>query len=514
MPNRPLKMNKLRTIIRLYTDRVGLRAIAEMARTSRNTVKKYVNKRNTLSLTYKEFLSKSDAELYALFCIEETPVESNPRIDALEAFLPSASKEMGRKGMTSHKQWERYRAAHPDGYSLTQFRVALRRYERISNPSMRMEHKAGDKLFVDYTGSKLWIYPPGEQPREVEVFVAILGCSLLTYVEAVESQRKEDFISACENAFYYYGGVPKAIVPDNLKSAVTKASRYEAILNTEFERFGEHYGVTVYPTRARSPKDKAHVENAVKLTYKDIFTVIEPLHCPDLRSLNIAIRAALEKHNNQNRPRRNYSRRDYFEDVEQEALGPLNPIRYQMKKHIVTTVDKYGYARLHEDIHYYSVPHTYIGKKVQLSYTVADVEIRYNYDIIAHHTRDRHNYRYTTVTEHLCPKHRAVMEWSPERFLQQAAAIHEDVEHYIRRILEKTRYQDQANKICSGILNFARKVGPDRLAAACRLADSYGKYSFREIQDILQNKSEAIDLPEEPADMPEHENIRGKEYYK
>ena len=200
--------------------------------------------------------------------------------------------------------------------------------------------------------------------------------------------------------------------------------------------------------------------------------------------------------------------------MEQEALGPLNPIRYQMKKHIVTTVDKYGYARLHEDIHYYSVPHIYIGKKVQLSYTATDVEIRYNYDIIAHHPRDRHNYRYTTVTEHLCPKHRAVMEWSPERFVEQAAAIHEDVEHYIRRVLEKTRYQDQANKMCSGILNFARKAGPERLAAACRLADSYGKYSFREIQDILQNKSEAIDLPEEPADMPEHENIRGKEYYK
>ena len=157
---------------------------------------------------------------------------------------------------------------------------------------------------------------------------------------------------------------------------------------------------------------------------------------------------------------------------------------------------------------------TYIGKKVQLSYTATDVEIRYNYDIIAHHTRDRHNYRYTTVTEHLCPKHRAVMEWSPERFVQQAAAIHEDVEHYIRRILEKVRYQDQANKMCSGILNFARKAGPERLAAACRLADSYGKYSFREIQEILQNKSEAIDLPEELADMPEHENIRGKEYYK
>ena len=514
MSNRPLKMNKLRTIIRLYTARVGLRAIAEMARTSRNTVKKYVTKWNELSLSYEEFMSKSDAELYALFCVDGTPVELTPRLAALEAFLPSASKELTRPGMTGKKQWQRYRELHPDGYGLTQFHVALRRYERISNPSMRMEHKAGDKLFVDYTGAKLWLYPVGEQPYQVEVFVAILGCSLLTYVEAVESQRKEDFISACENAFCYYGGVPQAIVPDNLKSAVTKASRYEAIVNTEFERFAEHYGVTVYPTRTRSPKDKAHVENAVKLTYKDIFTVIEPLRCPDLRSLNIAIRAALEKHNNQNLDRRNYSRRSYFEEVEQESLAPLNPIRYQIKKHITTTVDKYGYARLHNDIHYYSVPHTYIGKKVTLSYTATDVEIRYNYELIAHHSRDRHNYRYTTITEHLCPKHRAVAEWAPELFVEQATAIHEDVEHYIRRILERTRYREQAIRLCTGILGLARKVGPDRLAAACRLADSIGKYSYNEINEILKNRSEQIELTEEHGDMPEHENIRGKEYYK
>ena len=134
-------------------------------------------------------------------------------------------------------------------------------------------------MFVDYTGTKLWIYSPGEQSRKVEVFVAILGCSLLTYVEAVESQRKEDFITACENAFYYYGGVPRAIVPDNLKSAVTKASRYEPILNEEFERLAEHYGVAVYPARTRKPKDKTHVENAAKLTNKDIFTALAGLHC-------------------------------------------------------------------------------------------------------------------------------------------------------------------------------------------------------------------------------------------
>ena len=151
---------------------------------------------------------------------------------------------------------------------------------------------------------------------------------------------------------------------------------------------------------------------------------------------------------------------------------------------------------------------------MKISYTSTDVEVWAGYDKVAHHTRDRHEFRHTTDPEHLCPKHRAIAEWSPEKFILQAEAIHEDVEHYIRKILEKTSYGDQANKYCSGILNFARKVGSERLAAACRLAERYGKYSFKEIEDILQNQSELIDLPEEPADMPEHENIRGPEYYK
>jgi hypothetical protein len=392
--------------------------------------------------------------------------------------------------------------------------MAVQRYRRVSNPSMRMEHKAGDKMFIDYTGDKLWIYPHGEQPRQVEVFVAVLGCSLLTYAEATHSQSKEDFISSCENAFYYYGGVPRAMVPDNLKAAVIKAGRYEPVLNEEFERFAEHYGVAVVPARVRKPKDKAVVENAVKLTYKDIFTRIEALHCPDLKSLNAAIRSALEVHNNSILTGRNYSRRSYFEEIEQEVLAPLTPVRYQIKKHLMATVAKDGYVRLREDIHYYSVPHTYIGKKIRISYTSNDVEIFAGYDRIAAHTRNRTAFRHTTNPGHLSPKHRAVLEYSPENFLHQAAEIHEDVEHYIRKVLESKRYIDQANKSCSGILSLARKVGAGQLAAACRLALSYGRYSFLEIQDILKTKSFLIELPEETPDIPEHENIRGKEYYR
>ena len=180
----------------------------------------------------------------------------------------------------------------------------------------------------------------------------------------------------------------------------------------------------------------------------------------------------------------------------------------------MATVGKDGYVRLREDIHYYSVPSIYIGKKLKIFYTASDVEIFDGYTCIASHSRSRLEFKHTTNPEHLSAKHRAILEWSPENFIKEAAEIHEDVELYIRKVLEKKRYLDQANKSCSGILSLARKVGPLRLAAACRLADNYGRYSFLEIQDILKTKSELIEIPEETADIPEHENIRGKEYYK
>lgn len=513
MPNTPITMNKLRIIIRLYQDRHGLKAISRMAPASRTTVKKYIQKWHTLDISYGDFLRKSDNELYELFCVSPGSVRVEPRMEELDKLLPGICKELGRKGMTLKIQWEKYKLVHPGGYGMTRFSEAIQRYRMITNPTMRLEHKAGDKMFVDYTGNKLWIYPLGEAPREVEVFVSILGCSLLTYVEAVESQSKEDFITACENAFRYYGGVPQAVVPDNLKAAVSSPGRYESKLNEEFERFAEHYAVVVLPARVRKPRDKSHVENAVKLTYKDIFTHIEPLHCVDLKSLNTAIRDALEAHNNAPLSRRCYSRRSYFEEIEKEALAPLNPTPYQIKRHCMATVGKDGYVRLAEDIHHYSVPHTFIGKKLKMCYTAADVEIFDGYRLVAAHPRSRLEFRHTTNPDHLSPKHKAMFEWTPEAFIRQAAEIHPCVEHYIRKVIEKKRYAEQASKSCAGILALARKVGNGRLVAACRLADSYARYSFHEIQDILKTGSEQVELPEETLRMPEHKNIRGKEYY-
>jgi hypothetical protein len=239
----------------------------------------------------------------------------------------------------------------------------------------------------------------------------LLGCSQLTYVEAVESQRKEDLIKACENALHYFGGVPGAIVPDNLRSAVTKGNKYEAVLNDEFAAFAEHYAVTVVPVRVYKPRDKSLVEGAVKLIYRSIYQRLEDRRFSDLESLNAAIHSALEIHNNKPFSGRSYSRWEQFEEVEREALGPLNPIRYEVHKQVMVTVMKNGYIRLGEDIHYYSVPYTYIGKKVKVLYTSTMVQIYYHYTQVAAHKRTRTKYHYTSDKEHLASQHRFLTEW-------------------------------------------------------------------------------------------------------
>lgn len=513
MANTPITMNKLRSILRLYCTGTGIRTISAMTITSRNTVKRYIRVFNTLDLSYEDLMRKDDNELSGLFSApkEDTPVSL--RYQQLEKLLPDICKKLKKRGVTSEQLYKDYIKAYPEGYSLTSFRVAIQRHIRLSHPIMHQQHKAGDKMFIDYTGDKLSLKLPDGSHKEVEVFVAILGCSQLTYVEAVESQKKEDLIKACENAFLYYGGTPRAVVPDNLKAAVTRASRYEAVLNPDFAAFAEHYGVVVYPARGYKPRDKALVENAVKLTYKDIYTKLDSLECADLTSMNLAIRSALEMHNNALLTGRNYSRREYFEDVEREELGILNPLRYEIKKHAIVTINRYGHARLGEDLHYYSVPYIYMGKKVKISYDSDKVDIYYHNMLIASHKRTKIAHQFTTLSEHQPVQHRFVSDWTPEKLIEQAAEIHPDVETYIKKVLIKKQYPDQAHKCCSGILAFARKVGTSRLVAACHLADDIGKYNYLIIEEILNKKLDQLEPEIEPEEMPSHENIRGKEYY-
>lgn len=306
MSNIPIHMQKLRQIIRLYSLGNGIKTINGMVGISRNTIKKYVKTWHSLDLSFEEFTSKSDAELSVLFMATPSKPGSNKRLEELESVLPEFSQRLRRKGVTRDMLHKEYLQRYPDGYSRSRFNNALHTYLQLSRPVMHIEHKAGDKLYIDFTGSKLKLTRPDGTVQAVEVFVAILGCSQLTYVEAVESQKKEDLILACENALHYFGGVPEAIVPDNLRSAVTKGSKYEAVLNEEFASFAEHYAVTVVPARVYKPRDKSLVEGAVKLIYRSIYTRLEGRGFSTLATLNAAIHSALEIHNNTPFCGRNY----------------------------------------------------------------------------------------------------------------------------------------------------------------------------------------------------------------
>jgi transposase len=515
MPNNPISMVKIRQLLRLYAQGKSKHQIAQQTGISRNTLKKYLKDFDDSKMSFEEVNELTDKDLEDLF-IKPVQIPSD-RLQQLFKQFPEMDKELRRKGVTRQTLWEEYRRKEPAGIGRSQFNHYFSQWKNQANPTMRIEHKAGDKLYVDFAGEHLKVIDKETGELQlVEVFLGVLGASQLTFIHAVPTQQKEDFISACEEALHFFGGVPSAIVPDNLKSAVTRSSRYEPILNEAFASFAEHYGTTILPARAYRPRDKALVENAVRISYSRVYAKIRHEHFYSLKELNDAILLALNDHNNALLTGRNYSRRQQFEEVERSTLQPLPASRYEMKKQIFATVMKNGHVALSPDKHYYSVPYRYIGRKVKIMYTRKSVEVYYNYQRIALHVRLKSPYQYTTDKDHLASTHRFVSDWTPERFITWAEAIHEDVKHYILKVLDRKQHPEQAYKSCVGILGFAKKVGNDRLTKACQRALGYGIHNYKTIQNILEKGLDSDDEKQNGQDelnMPEHENIRGENYY-
>lgn len=514
MANNPIHMSKLRHVLKLYCQGQSKLQISVITGLSRNTVKKYLQVFTLLKTTWEDLNKLSDKELDELFCKDPEPVMDD-RLMPLHEFLKQHERRLRQRGVTLLRLWEEYRSQYPEGFKRTAFYHHFSLWRKRVQPSMHMSHKAGDKMFVDYTGEKLQVVDPESgEVKTMEVFVAILGASQLTYVEATESQRAEDFISCCENALHYFGGSPNAIVPDNLKSAVIRSNRYEPKLNENFEAFADYYSMVVLPARAYKPKDKALVEGAVKITYIRIFASL-PRELPSsLEELNARIRTLLEAHNRTSFKGRNYSRQEQFDEMERAALQPLPHKRFEMRSSSIATVMKNGHVCLSADKHYYSVPYGYISKKVRVLYSKSTVEIFYKYESIAVHERLRNAHNYTTNPSHMATQHQVLAEWNPDYFLAQARSIGKEVEFYIAQVLNKKPHPEQAYKSCQGILSFAKRVGHQRLIKACQRAHAYGLYHFRAIEDILQR---GLDMSEPEEDhqlsMPAHENIRGENYY-
>jgi transposase len=514
MANKIIDMSKIRKVIKLYSNGKSKLFISSYLSLSRNTVKKYISLFKVLDIPFSEINKKSDAELEVIFV--QKPIEIiDPKLQKVYDFFPQMERELKKVGVSVQIMWEEYIKENPDGYQSSQFRVHYKNWGKRVNPVMHMTHKSGDKMYVDYAGKTLSIRDKlSGEITEVQFFVAILGASQYTYCEASPSQKKEDFVQSVENAMRFYEGVPAAIVPDNLKSAVVKSSRFEPTINETLADLAEHYETTILPARAYKPRDKSLVEGAVKILYGRIYVGLKDLQFYDIESLNEKIWTLLDQHNNKKLTARPYSRLDLFLEDEKYKLRALPVERFEVKYQSFATVMQNGHVQLSEDKNYYSVPFHYIKKKVKLLYTKTNVEIYYKFNRIATHVRNHKSYVYTTNPEHLASSHQFVSDWSPTRFIDWATSIDACVGEYIIQIIERRNHPEQAFKSCLGILSFEKKVGKERLINACKRALDFQTYSFKIIQNILENNLDRAESEDElDQNLPEHSNIRGKNYF-
>ena len=513
MSNKSISMVRIRQILRLYSEQVSRRETAHTLCTSRKTISKYITLFESSGLNYADIRSKSDEELQTLFLEREKP--SKDRLLKLQSQFPLMEKDLPRVGETKMSLWEKYKMSDPGGYNYTQFCNYFRQYLKKNEAVMHFEHKYGDKMFVDYAGKKLYITDKltGET-QAAEVYLAILGGSQMTYVEASMSQKKDDFISSTENALHFFEGVPRAIVPDNLKSAVTKSDRYEPVLNEDFANFALHYQTRILPARSLKPRDKSLVEGAVKIIYTRIYTKLRNRVFFSLIDLNEAIWEELEIHNRTKLQNRDYSRNDLFRENEKSELKSLPAEMYEIKQYATYKAQNNCHIYLGADQHYYSVPYQMIGRKLKVVYSKSTVEIYSGYRRIAFHQRDQRRHGYSTIKEHLPARHQFVMSCSPEKFINWASGIGKETERYIREILDSKEHPEQAYKSCIGILAFAKKTGKTRLNKACARGIYYNSYSYMTIKNILKKGLETIELKEpEQFTISSHENIRGQSYY-
>ena len=517
MAGTPKSISMVKQILHLHGLGYGIKTISRELGISKNTVRRYLGQAREKGITPESVSTRSNESLERILLQDKA--QERDKLAELRALFPDIGRELEKAGFTLHYLWCRYRETHPDGYQYSQFCHHYQRYRESKSAVMHFEHGAGDKLFIDYAGKKLHYVERGTgEIIECEFFVSVLGQSQYTYAEASHSQQKEDFIESVQNALHHYGGVPKVLVPDNLKSAVNRSSKYDPSLNEDFLDMANHYGCGILPARSRKPRDKALVENHVRTLYTRVYAELSGLSFFSLKELNGAILGCLEKHNTTPFQGRDYSRAQVFVETECKALSPLPVERFEIRKTKQATVMKNCHVQLSDDRHYYSVPYRHIGEKVKLSYTSREVSVYLKGERIAFHLRDRKPYKYTTVDEHLPSHHRFVSEWNPEKFISWAAGVGPEVKTYIEGVLSQKTYPESLYRACVGILSFARKAGKDRLVTACRMGIRMDTYNYGFISKVLANNTDKLWAEGERAakgqELPAHENLRGKDYYK
>ncbi len=507
----------LKQIITLHLDGLSNRKIGKTLGISRNTVNQYMGLFKGSQLSFKALLELDNAALEELFTTATTL--DHTRYNQLVEYFDKMQDARHHPGFTFRFHYYEYRASCKHPYSYTQFMEHYNRKYPKQQGSMKLEHEAGHEIFVDFAGKKLHIIEreTGEE-IPVEVFVGILPFSQYTYVEACQSQKREDFLKCMGNTLSYYGGVPKAIISDNLKAAVKRASKYEPDINRSFKEFAQHYNCVVNPTRSYSPQDKALVENAVYLVYQRIYYPIRNMQFFSLAALNTEIKRLLAIYNNLLFQRKQSSRKELFQSIERSYLKPLPLSNYQIKGYKRIKVQKIGYVYFNEDKNYYSVPYRYIGKHVQIHFTSNMLEIYFYHERIATHKRNFAKGAYTTIKEHLRSTHQQYLDWSPDYFISLAAKHGTATMQLIKELFQYNDYPEVNYKRAMGIIQLHKIYSSERLNKACQRALIGQQLSYKMVKNILDNQLdvEPLDVAElnnDESHIPPHQNIRGASAY-
>ena len=420
-----------------------------------------------------------------------------------------------KAGVTLQLLHIEYREANPKGFGYTQFCEYYRRWLAKRGLTMRQVHVAGDKLFVDYSGKKAhYTDCLTGLPVEVELFVAVLGASNFTFAEATATQRVPDFIASHVRAFAYFGGVPAALVPDQLKSAVIGASRYEPDLQRTYEDLAEHYGTAVVPARPRKPRDKAKVEVGVQIVQRWVLARLRKLTFFSLGELNAAIAVLIEDLNARTMKRYRATRRELFDRTDRPALRPLPTAPYEFAVWSKCKVETSYHVMV--DDHAYSVPHKWVGSRVEARATAAMIEIIRSNGDVSTHPRSFVPGAATTNRAHLPVAHQKHLGWTPERIGVWAGEVGPATAALTEVILRERPHPEQGYRSCLGVLRLHKRYGTVRMERACARAMAAGARSARHVESILVHgldRLEPLDAVVAPATPIAHENLRGRTYY-
>lgn len=513
MPKERLTVRKIREVLRLRWEcQLSEREVARSCRISHSTVGDYVKRAETAGLKWPLAEELGEYQLYELLFprTEQLVPRATPMPDWEEVHL-----ELHKKGVTLRLLWMEYLDKYPLGYSYSQFCQLYRDWAKKLKPTMRLDHKAGEKVFVDYCGQTIPVIDPKTgEIQEAEVFVAVLGFSSYIYTEAQWHQDLPNWIGGHVRAFHYFGGLPEVAVPDNLRAGVSHPSRYDPEINPTYQEMAEYYGIAVIPARVRRPRDKSKAEVGVQNVERWILAKLRHQKFFSLVELNKAIREQLEELNHRQMEHLGKSRRELFESYDRPALKPLPavPYEYALWKKAKIGID---YHVEYED-HYYSVPYHLYPGEVEIRANEKTVEIYLDRKRVALHSRSHTKGGHSTLPEHMPEDHRHYSEWSPERFIHWAGKIGPETVKVIQMELDSRQHPEQAYRACLGILGFARKYTSGRLESACRYAFANEIHSYRGIQNILVNQLDQLASSEcapQPSLLPTHNNIRGKEYY-